>query len=318
MTGFLCALPLVAGLLACAAPDVLAVGYVEGEYVHLAPVTAAELAEVAVRQGDRVDAGRDRRPPGAHRRRDRARRGRGGARPGRGRARQPARGQPAGGDPRHRGRARGGAGPAPRGRAPGRPADRAGSRRGVVPQANLDTAVAARDTAAHRGRRARGASSPSSGCPPAPRWSPPPRAGSQGAEAAVRDAAWQLGQARSRRRRSPARSPTSSAAPARSPGRPSRSSRSCPTAPTSSWSSSARPTVAGIAPGSRARGPLRRLPGRPDRHRVLRLRRAGVHAAGDLLGREPPEARLPRRGAAAAGEPASCGRDRSSMSRSPS
>jgi HlyD family secretion protein len=57
VTGFLCALPVVAWLLSCAAPDVLAVGYVEGEYVNLAPVTTAELTEVAVRQGDRVTAG---------------------------------------------------------------------------------------------------------------------------------------------------------------------------------------------------------------------------------------------------------------------
>jgi len=57
VNGFLCALPLVAGLLGCPAPDVLAVGYVEGEYVHLAPVSTAELVEVAVRQGDRVEAG---------------------------------------------------------------------------------------------------------------------------------------------------------------------------------------------------------------------------------------------------------------------
>ena len=57
MTGFLCALPLIARLAACAAPDVLAVGYVEGEYVNLAPVTAATLVEVGPRQGDRVTAG---------------------------------------------------------------------------------------------------------------------------------------------------------------------------------------------------------------------------------------------------------------------
>ena len=57
MIGFLCALPLVARLAACAMPEVLAVGYVEGEYVHLAPVTAATLTEVAPRQGDRVAAG---------------------------------------------------------------------------------------------------------------------------------------------------------------------------------------------------------------------------------------------------------------------
>jgi HlyD family secretion protein len=58
MMALLCALPLVARLAACAAPDVLAVGYVEGEYVELAPVTAAELVEVAVRMGDRVTTGR--------------------------------------------------------------------------------------------------------------------------------------------------------------------------------------------------------------------------------------------------------------------
>jgi HlyD family secretion protein len=57
MTGFLCALPIVAGLLGCPERDVLAVGYVEGEYVHLAPVSTAELLEVAVRQGDQVEAG---------------------------------------------------------------------------------------------------------------------------------------------------------------------------------------------------------------------------------------------------------------------
>ncbi|MFO1140965.1 MAG: HlyD family efflux transporter periplasmic adaptor subunit [Amaricoccus sp.] len=57
MTGFLCALPLVARLLACPATDVLAVGYVEGDYVNLAPVTSAELSEVRVRMGDRVEAG---------------------------------------------------------------------------------------------------------------------------------------------------------------------------------------------------------------------------------------------------------------------
>jgi len=57
MTGFLCALPFLAGLLGCPSYDGLAVGYVEGEYVHLAPVSTAELIEVAVRQGDRVAAG---------------------------------------------------------------------------------------------------------------------------------------------------------------------------------------------------------------------------------------------------------------------
>lgn len=57
MTGFLCALPLIARLAACAIPEVLAVGYVEGEYVNLAPVGTARLVEVVPRQGDRVAAG---------------------------------------------------------------------------------------------------------------------------------------------------------------------------------------------------------------------------------------------------------------------
>jgi HlyD family secretion protein len=57
MTGFLCSLPLIAGLFGCGPTEALAVGYVEGEYVQLAPVTTAELVEVAVRQGDRVEAG---------------------------------------------------------------------------------------------------------------------------------------------------------------------------------------------------------------------------------------------------------------------
>jgi HlyD family secretion protein len=58
MMSFLCALPLVAGLIgACGGPDTLAAGYVEGEYVLLAPVATGELTEVAVRQGDRVAAG---------------------------------------------------------------------------------------------------------------------------------------------------------------------------------------------------------------------------------------------------------------------
>ena len=57
MTGFLCSLKLMASLLGCPASDVLAVGYVEGDYVRLAPVSVAELVEIAVRQGDRVEAG---------------------------------------------------------------------------------------------------------------------------------------------------------------------------------------------------------------------------------------------------------------------
>lgn len=55
---FLCALPL-AGMLfsACAAPPPLAVGYVEGDFVLVAPVEMARIETLATRQGDRVTAG---------------------------------------------------------------------------------------------------------------------------------------------------------------------------------------------------------------------------------------------------------------------
>lgn len=55
---FLCALPLAASLLAaCADAPPLAVGYVEGEYVLLAPIETAQLRELGVRRGDRVEEG---------------------------------------------------------------------------------------------------------------------------------------------------------------------------------------------------------------------------------------------------------------------
>jgi HlyD family secretion protein len=55
---FLCWMPFAASLFsACAAPAPLAVGYVEGEYVLLAPIDVAEIKTVAVRRGDRVKAG---------------------------------------------------------------------------------------------------------------------------------------------------------------------------------------------------------------------------------------------------------------------
>lgn len=54
----LCAIPLVSSLLsACGAPPPLAVGYVEGEYVQLAPLDVAEVKTVNVRRGDRVEPG---------------------------------------------------------------------------------------------------------------------------------------------------------------------------------------------------------------------------------------------------------------------
>ena len=58
MLEILCSLPLIAGLLGqCPAPEVLANGYVEGEYLLIAPSGTAQIDNVAVRRGDRVSAG---------------------------------------------------------------------------------------------------------------------------------------------------------------------------------------------------------------------------------------------------------------------
>lgn len=55
---FLCAIPLVASLLsACAAPEVLATGYVEGDYVLIAPISTAPIETIGVARGERVSAG---------------------------------------------------------------------------------------------------------------------------------------------------------------------------------------------------------------------------------------------------------------------
>jgi HlyD family secretion protein len=55
---FLCSVPVLAGLLsACITDRPLAVGYVEGEYVLLAPIETAQLRSVAVRRGDAIAAG---------------------------------------------------------------------------------------------------------------------------------------------------------------------------------------------------------------------------------------------------------------------
>jgi HlyD family secretion protein len=53
----LCSIPLLASLLSCAAATPLAVGYVEGDYVLLAPIEVAQVESVTVRRGDRVAAG---------------------------------------------------------------------------------------------------------------------------------------------------------------------------------------------------------------------------------------------------------------------
>lgn len=55
---FLCAVPVLSALIAsCGAPPPLATGYVEGDYVLIAPVATATIDSLAVRRGDRVAAG---------------------------------------------------------------------------------------------------------------------------------------------------------------------------------------------------------------------------------------------------------------------
>ena len=55
MLELLCMLPLAGTLFtACAPPPPLAVGYVEGEYVLIAPIETAQVMTVTVRRGDRV------------------------------------------------------------------------------------------------------------------------------------------------------------------------------------------------------------------------------------------------------------------------
>ncbi|MDI6026922.1 HlyD family efflux transporter periplasmic adaptor subunit [Corticibacterium sp. UT-5YL-CI-8] len=54
----LCSIPFAASLFAsCAAPGPLAVGYVEGDFVLMAPIEVAQVLEVKVARGDRVEAG---------------------------------------------------------------------------------------------------------------------------------------------------------------------------------------------------------------------------------------------------------------------
>lgn len=55
---YLCAIPFATWLFAaCAQSSTLAVGYVEGEYVLLAPIETAQIHEQGVRRGDRVEPG---------------------------------------------------------------------------------------------------------------------------------------------------------------------------------------------------------------------------------------------------------------------
>jgi HlyD family secretion protein len=58
MMSFICALPILASLFAaCGGAGPLAVGYVEGEYVLVAPIETAQVVDLAVRRGDRVANG---------------------------------------------------------------------------------------------------------------------------------------------------------------------------------------------------------------------------------------------------------------------
>ncbi|MBX9454325.1 MAG: HlyD family efflux transporter periplasmic adaptor subunit [Mesorhizobium sp.] len=55
---FLCAVPFATWLMAsCVQPSTLAVGYVEGEYVLLAPIETAQIISQDARRGDRVEPG---------------------------------------------------------------------------------------------------------------------------------------------------------------------------------------------------------------------------------------------------------------------
>ncbi len=56
--GLICTIPVVASLFAaCSAEAPLATGYVEGEYVRLAPIDLARIEKLNVKRGDRVTAG---------------------------------------------------------------------------------------------------------------------------------------------------------------------------------------------------------------------------------------------------------------------
>jgi len=58
MIEFLCALPVLASVFnMCAPPPPLAVGYVEGEYMLVAPIETARVLAVNVKRGDRITAG---------------------------------------------------------------------------------------------------------------------------------------------------------------------------------------------------------------------------------------------------------------------
>ncbi len=58
MTSFVCAIPILSALFtSCEPPPPFATGYVEGEYVLVAPVATAQISALAVARGDRVEEG---------------------------------------------------------------------------------------------------------------------------------------------------------------------------------------------------------------------------------------------------------------------
>lgn len=58
MSAFICTVPILSALFnACSPPPPFATGYVEGEYVLIAPVATAQIETLAVARGDRVAAG---------------------------------------------------------------------------------------------------------------------------------------------------------------------------------------------------------------------------------------------------------------------
>jgi len=68
MMSFICSLPFLAALFStCNGAGPLAVGYVEGEYVLVAPIEIAQIVDLAVNRGDRIEPGQ---PLGRLERRD--------------------------------------------------------------------------------------------------------------------------------------------------------------------------------------------------------------------------------------------------------
>lgn len=54
----LCSIPIIASLLTSCGTEPLAVGYVEGDFVQLAPIEVTQVRSIAVERGDRVEPGK--------------------------------------------------------------------------------------------------------------------------------------------------------------------------------------------------------------------------------------------------------------------